>query len=203
LCDVAGRNSRLVRRWGVSIAVGHSPEDPAGHEGAVVKALQRPVRARLAGFDDVYAAHYRDVFRYALGLTRSLEEAEEVTADTFERALRGWSTVPDRPIAWLLVTARHLATDRWRRARRLGRVLLATRRSSATAEQLTPEAEFRAWFESLAAVLTARQREVLVLRYQRDLADVDIGLIMGLSESGVRSLIARALAVLRTHPELL
>jgi RNA polymerase sigma factor (sigma-70 family) len=167
-----------------------------------VIAAQRPMRTRLAGFDEVYAAHYRDVFRYALALTRSLEEAEEVTADTFERALRGWSTVPDRPIAWLLVTARHIATDRWRRARRLARIALATRPAPAAGEG-TSEADFRAWFDSLAAVLTTRQREVLVLRYQGDLADADIGSIMGLSESGVRSLIARALAVLRSHPELL
>jgi DNA-directed RNA polymerase specialized sigma24 family protein len=52
-------------------------------------------------------------------------------------------------------------------------------------------------------VLTARQREVLVLRYQRDLTDADIGSVMRLSESGVRSLVARALAILRSHPELL
>jgi RNA polymerase sigma-70 factor, ECF subfamily len=171
-------------------------------DDAVVIAVQRPTRARLLGFERAYAAHYRDVYRYVLGLTRSPEEAEEVTADTFERTLRGWTEVPDRPIAWLLVTARHIVTDRWRRARRLARILLTTR-SSGAAGHTNADGEFDAWFASLSAVLTDRQREVLVLRYQRDLTDAEIGSVMGLSESGVRSLVARALAVLRSHPELL
>ena len=42
-----------------------------------------------------------------------------------------------------------------------------------------------------------------MLRYQRDLTDADIAVVMGLTESGVRSLAARALAALRAHPELL
>ena len=42
-----------------------------------------------------------------------------------------------------------------------------------------------------------------MLRYQRDLSDADIGLVMNLSESGVRSLVTRALESLRAHPELL
>lgn len=68
-----------------------------------------------------------------------------------------------------------------------------------------PEAEtqFWMWFDALATVLNPRQREVLVLRYQRDLSVRDIAEIMGLSESGVRTLTSRALAVLRSHPELL
>jgi DNA-directed RNA polymerase specialized sigma24 family protein len=64
-------------------------------------------------------------------------------------------------------------------------------------------AEFWIWFEALASVLTSRQREVLVLRYQRDLDDETIGLVMHLSASGVRSLTSRALERIRAHPELM
>jgi len=63
--------------------------------------------------------------------------------------------------------------------------------------------EFWSWFNALSQVLTDRQREALILRYQRELTDADIGQILGLSESGVRSLIARALKTMRAHPELL
>ncbi len=95
-----------------------------------------------------------------------------------------------------------MATDRWRRARRLARIL-ATRGSAGGSAESGLDAEFREWFDALAGVLNERQREVLILRYQRDLADADIGHVMGLSESGVRSLVARALEILRSHPELL
>jgi RNA polymerase sigma-70 factor (ECF subfamily) len=171
------------------------------HVDSVVSVHSR-TRADPAVIERVYADHYRDVFRYALAFTRSVDDAEEITADTFERAMRAWTQVPERPIAWLLLTARRIATDRWRRARRLARiVVMAQPTRSGSVADLDPE--FDAWFEGLARVLTDRQREVLVLRYQRDLTDADIGAVMGLSESGVRSLVARALTELRSHPELL
>jgi RNA polymerase sigma-70 factor (ECF subfamily) len=186
----------------VTIALAEFSEEPSATDGGLVVAVQAPTRARAVGFERVYAAHYGDVYRYVLGLTRSADDAEEITADTFERAMRSWSALPERPIVWLLLTARRLATDRWRRARRLARILIAGRSTRFTATAgLDPE--FDGWFASLAAVLTTRQREVLVLRYQRDLTDADIASVMGLSESGVRSLVSRALAVLRLHPELL
>jgi RNA polymerase sigma factor (sigma-70 family) len=137
-----------------------------------------------------------------LGLTRSAADAEDIAAETYERAYRAWSSVPEPALPWLLLTARRIATDRWRRARRMARIVLrlGPRRASDAGERQT---EFWLWFDAIARVLTDRQREVLLLRYQRELTDADIARIMGLSESGVRSLVARALAELRAHPELL
>jgi len=63
--------------------------------------------------------------------------------------------------------------------------------------------EFWLWFDRLSDALTSRQREVLLLRYQSDLTDAEIGRILGLSEPGVRSLASRAISSLRQHPELL
>ena len=157
-----------------------------------------------ASVEVVYVRHYRAVFRYVLGLTRSAMEAEDVAAETFERAVRVWDTRPpakDSELPWLLLTARRLATDRWRRARRQAALALTGRGQHADAGE--EQTEFWLWFDAVARVLSARQREVLLLRYERDLSDVDIGRIMGLSPSGVRSLVARALDALRAHPELL
>ncbi len=155
-------------------------------------------------FEILYRRHYRDVFRYALAMTRSHDEAEEITADTFERALRAWSTdgAPAAPLPWLLLTARRRMTDRWRRARRflaLG-AQMPRHHSGDAGEART---EFWLWFDAVARALNGRQREVLLLRYQRDLTDAEIGSILGISESGVRSLVSRAIAVLREHEELL
>src|SRR5262249_38955033 len=106
------------------------------------------------------------------------------------------------PLPWLLVVTRRLATDRWRRARRLAAILFAGRRRDATdgSERST---EFWAWYDAVAKVLTPRQREVLALRYQHDLTDEQVGEVMGLTPSGVRSLVARAIDALRAHPEVL
>jgi RNA polymerase sigma-70 factor, ECF subfamily len=166
----------------------------------------QPIAATLAtDFDALYRRHYRDVYRFALGLTRSSDDAADVVAETFERAFRAWSggsQSPERPQPWLLLTARRIATDRWRRARRLTSLLQLGRAREEDRPDET-RTEFWLWFDAVSRVLSDRQRAVLLLRYQRDLTDADIATILGISESGVRSLVARAVAILRAHPELL
>jgi RNA polymerase sigma-70 factor (ECF subfamily) len=151
-------------------------------------------------FEDLYRRHLADIFRYALVLTRNTADAEDVASETFVRALRAWrrGQDPDGPaLPWLLSIARNLATDRWRRAKRTFGFLPAP-----TAPTDADHSEALMWLEGLSRILPARQREVLALRYQRELRDADIAGLMGLSESGVRSLVARAIENLRQHPEV-
>jgi RNA polymerase sigma factor (sigma-70 family) len=174
----------------------------AANDDALVVPAQRPASPSAAVVERAFAAHHRDVYRYVLALTCSTSDADEVTAEVFERALRSWQAEPERVLPWLLLTARRIATDRRRRAVRLVRLLPRLRGGEHT-DPGEGRAEFWSWFDAMSRVLTKRQREVLVLRYQRDLTDEDIAAILGLSESGVRSLVSRALDALRAHPDLL
>jgi RNA polymerase sigma factor (sigma-70 family) len=169
---------------------------------AVVGLHRTNTRIAAHDIERVYRLHYAAVFRYVLGLTRSSPDAEEIVSEVFMRALQGWTAVPPSPLPWLLLAARRVAIDRLRRARIQAR-LLPWIHSTLAAEPSEHRTEFWIWFDAVSAVLTERQREVLLLRYERDLADDDIARILGLSASGVRSLIARALEALRRHPELL
>ncbi len=154
----------------------------------------------LVLFEEMYERHLSDVFRYALVLTRDRDEADDVTSETFARALRAWgkgSEPEGPPLPWLLTIARNIATDRWRRARRV-----LSRSPDPTSPSDTARLEAVMWLQAVSAILPARQREVIALRYHRELTDTDIGAVMGLSESGVRSLVARAIETLRKHPEV-
>lgn len=171
---------------------------------APTRAAAAPARPSVTNdtFVALYRDQYRTVFRYALVLTRNPQDAEDVTAETFERALRAWSrggVSSEAAVRWLFVTARRLAIDRWRRTRR---ALGARRRHRQGPNDALGESESWLWLDQVLRLLPPRQREVLALRYQRDLSDADIGLVMGLSESGVRSLAARAIATLRKHREV-
>jgi RNA polymerase sigma factor (sigma-70 family) len=80
-------------------------------------------------------------------------------------------------------------------------------RGAAVTEPGAPDAnaaarEFWLWLDALSRALPTRQREVIFLRYQRDLTDAEIGEVLQISASGVRTLVSRALAALRRHPEL-
>jgi len=159
-----------------------------------------PARADRS-FEDLYRDHALDVYRYALVLTRNVSEAEDVTAETFERGLRAWQRgrgPGTTPLPWLFTIARHLATDRWRHATRAIRHMVF----ESTRDADTSLVEGQIWLDALTHILPSRQREVVVLRYKQDLSDAEVGSLMGLTESGVRSLAARAIATLRKHPEV-
>jgi RNA polymerase sigma factor (sigma-70 family) len=160
-----------------------------------------------ASFDSLYRQRYRDVYRYALLMLRSAEDAEDVTGEAFQRAYAAWDSghgPSGQALPWLLLITRRLVIDRTRRRRLLSWLPLAgLQPSHEPVDQAdTGRAEFWLWFERFARELPARQREVLILRYQRDLDDPQIGEILGISASAVRSLVARACATLRRNPEI-
>ena len=179
-----------------------------------------PASVPIASFEGVYRMHYGDVVRHLIFVTRGHDDVEEIAAETFARAFAAWRSghgPAGRPLPWLLVIARRIATDRWRRRRLVSWIPLPgglqprdddwSRRRAATVEpgdtdRAVGAAEFWLWLDALSRTLPARQRDVLLLRYQRDLTDEEIGEILGLSASGVRTLASRAIAALRHHPEL-
>ena len=176
--------------------------------------------AGVTSFEAVYDAHYRDVFRHLILTTGGRDDVEEIVAETFARAFGAWRAgrgPAGRPLPWLLVIARRIATDRWRRRRLIAWLPLPgsrpseiddrDRRRSTQLEPGGPDhdagaAEFWLWLDALSRALPPRQRDVIFLRYQHDLSDEDIGEVLGLSASGVRTLASRAISGLRKHPEL-
>ena len=161
-----------------------------------------------ATFEQIYQDHYRDLYRYVLLRLGRPDDAEDVVADAFDRAFVAWRSghgPSGRPLPWLIVIARRIIVDRWRRRRLIRWIPLGS--DEGHPEPRDPadhggQVEFWDWLDRLSKILPDRQREVIFLRYQRDLSDEDIGEILGLSASGVRTLVARALAGLRSHPEL-
>ena len=157
-------------------------------------------------FEDVYRRHERDVVRYLTLLLGRPDDAEDLAAESFRRAFEAWRDgrgPAGRPLPWLLTIARRQALNRWRRRRLIDWLPLPAGRRDVAADSSAADREFWMWLDALARALPARQREVLILTYRRDLDDEEIGLVMGLSASGVRSLRARAIQSLRNHEDLL
>src|SRR6266542_2507262 len=82
---------------------------------------RRVVSSRAPSFADAAERHLDDVYRYLLVLTRDASLAEDLAAETFERALRSWRRFdPARssPRTWLCTIARSTALDHFRAERR-------------------------------------------------------------------------------------
>src|SRR5688500_1763848 len=151
-----------------------------------------------ASFAATAEEHLDDVYGYLVYLTRDRSLAEDLTADTFEKALRLWRRFdPARASArtWLCQIARTTALD-WfraeeRRRRREERVADPDRYEDAMAEGLS--AELSPGLEAALRELSAGEREVIALRVLLDLDGEEAARVLGISPTAVSTRLSRAL----------
>jgi RNA polymerase sigma-70 factor (ECF subfamily) len=143
--------------------------------------------------------HLDDVYGYLLYLTGDATVAEDLTGETFERALRRWRRFdPRRGSAktWLCQLARSTALDHFRSERR------RRRREEVAGGWEREEAEGRfgeglsAELEDALRRLSAGEREVIALRVLLDLDDAAAARLLGISKSACSTRLSRALAKL-------
>ncbi|HEU4425776.1 MAG TPA: SigE family RNA polymerase sigma factor [Pilimelia sp.] len=145
-------------------------------------------------FDAVYAAHYVPLVRLAYLTTGSVSAAEDVVQDVFAASLRRWEDVRD-PVAYLRRAVVSRCTS-WVRRR-----VLERRWADGPGEPVTvvvPNADAPAVKAALAR-LTPRQRAAVFLRFYLDLSETQIAAALGCRPGTVKSLLHRALAVMREH----
>jgi RNA polymerase sigma-70 factor (ECF subfamily) len=191
----------------LAISESQSAHGTSRADGAIVDAgsddhFVELVRTNPATFRILYERHMPAVYRYLRSRTGRDEEAADLAALTFERALAGLSGY--RPTsggfkAWLLRIARNAAIDAARRRRTTESI--ETARDIETAEP-GPEsrlidAERTRELRRIVAGLPEIQRDAVVLRYASGLAAREIALVFGKSEAATQKLLTRALARLK------
>jgi RNA polymerase sigma-70 factor, ECF subfamily len=165
----------------------------------------RPRSAPSAGeLEAVYREHVSAVYGF-FSYSVDPDEAEDLTAATFERVVRSWDQFdPSRSSerTWIFAIARNLLTDFWRwRSHRRGPSLDANPalvESIASADDPLARSldrdALRGWLEQLAP----REREVLALRYVVDLTVAEIAECLDLSAANVHQICSRSLRRLRS-----
>ena len=145
-------------------------------------------------FQQAAEAHLDDVYGYLAWFTSDRFAAEELTGETFERALRLWHRYdPERGSArtWLCQVARTVALDHFRserrRLRREERAALPERYDQQLAEGLSPE------LEAALHGLTAGEREVIALRVVLELDAPTAARVLGISHTNCTTRLSRAL----------
>ena len=145
-------------------------------------------------FAQAAETHLDDVYGYLAWFTSDRFVAEELTAETFERALRLWHRFdPARGSArtWLCQVARTVALDHFRserrRARREQLAAGQERVEEHFAEGLSPD------LEAALATLSAGEREVVALRILLDLDAGAASRVLGISETNCTTRLSRAL----------
>lgn len=161
----------------------------------------------MLDFGETYEEELPRVYGYVAYQVMDPEEAEDLTQQTFERALIHWGEFDDRRATvttWLLAIARNLIVDHYR---------ARSRRPPTTAIEEVPEAQLQASrdsnprlgigpeLESALAGLGERERELIALRYGADLSGPQIATLTGLTVPNVQQILSRSLRRLRTDLE--
>ena len=157
-------------------------------------------KASAEDFAEAAKRHLDDVHAFLVYLTGDRAVAEDLTAETFARALERWHRYyPRRGGArtWLCQLARSTALDHFRaedrRRRREGRYAVAELRESAEpvfGEGLSPA------LERALAQLSAAEREVVALRIVLELDGEGAARVLGISTTACSTRLSRALAKL-------
>jgi RNA polymerase sigma-70 factor (sigma-E family) len=161
-------------------------------EGALLVSDAR----EFAGLEGFLASRGTNLLRTAVLLAGSREAGEDLLQVALERALRRWHRLDGDPDAYLRRTLYHLAIDRWRWRVRHPEVDL-TVDVAESGSDAAARVDLRDALVQALAMLPARQRAVLVLRYFEGLTEAEIADALNCSAGGVKSAAARGLQRLR------
>ena len=155
-------------------------------------------------FAGVYDEHVWRVYGFFAYRLSSRVDAEDLTQETFERALGAWDRYDESRgatvLTWLLVIARNLLIDHVRssRAGRLQPMDEADLEEIASAPDrhslgIDPD------LERALATLGPRDRELIALRFGGDLTGPEIAEMTGLTLANVQQILSRSLRRMRAN----
>lgn len=176
------------------------------------RRLVAQAREDPRAFGELFDRYYEAIFRYILHRTANVALAQELTSETFYKALDRLWTFRWRGLpfsSWLYRIASNEVNAHYRRHRhyrtgslddfgdRLADELTEADRELLAAEALLEEDVFFRELHRQIADLKPKYQEVITLRYFEDKKIREIAEILGKSPGTVKSLLHRALGQLR------
>ena len=168
---------------------------PTGVSGRDDAKLARDAAKDRSAFAAIYERHRTPVYRYLRARTATDEDAQDLTAATFERAMGAihrFQPVGGGMSAWLIRIARNAHADAARHQRRRG-----TRSDDGAAAPAVAPADDSVLLQSLIDGLPDMQREAIQLRFAAGLTAREIGGVLGISEAAAQKHVERGVQALK------
>ena len=155
-------------------------------------------------FGELYEVYVDRIYSYVYYRTGNVEDAEDLTARIFFKAMQHIGNYHDRGVpfsAWLYRIAHNLVAN-WHRDRSRRKIISLDDIVQWQAPEKGPEFVTQLMEDKdalLAAIrrLPADRQELLILKFVERLSNAEIGEIMGRSEGAIKSLYHRTLLSLR------
>ena len=191
-----------------------SPPDPIGAEEAQIRDWVLSAAAGSTHAFHQLADQYQNaVYRLVYHRIRSRMDAEDLTQDIFFKAYRHLHKLkhPERFKSWLLSIALnrvrdHIRKNKWKRL--FGREPVDSVKQEADhSDPVAPDGffhigrrEFWDFVTTIAAKMSAGEKEVFLLRFVDQLGIAEIAQVLNKGESTVKTQLYRAIAKFRAHP---
>ncbi|HEX4228448.1 MAG TPA: sigma-70 family RNA polymerase sigma factor [Bryobacteraceae bacterium] len=165
---------------------------------ATAKRAQAEI-TELPAFAEVLDQNKAMVFSIAWHFFRDRVLAEELAQDVFLRLYRSWNSMESREHieCWLRKTMTHRCIDEIRHRKRQPHISLEDAEEPGTFERFQ-DPMLAGYLERMVASLPEKQRMLVILRYQEGLEPDEISKLLGMKSSTVRTMLGRAIALLRT-----
>lgn len=165
--------------------------------------LQQASQGDSEAFGLLYERYVDRIFNYVYYRTGNVDDAEDLTARVFQRAMKHIINYTDRGVpfsAWLYRIAHNLVAN-WHRDR-ARRPEIPLSEAPMVARGEAPEVSLvrTQQQEALLGIirnLPPERQTLLILKFVEHLSNAEIGEIMGRSEGAVKSLYHRTLLALR------
>jgi RNA polymerase sigma-70 factor (ECF subfamily) len=151
-------------------------------------------------FGAIYCRYEPAVYSFFYHQVANIEDAEDLTATTFGKALASFDRYQDSRgtiAAWLFGIARNCLVDHFRGRHAVESLASDLPDQAAALDTVLLAAERAATIHLAIKQLPRDQREVLVLRFYAELRTSDVAAVLGKSEGAVKMLVHRAVMALR------
>jgi RNA polymerase sigma-70 factor, ECF subfamily len=153
----------------------------------------------VTNFHELYQKYSKDIYRFAYWLCGNQQDAEDITSETFVRALTSTGEIRTETVkGYLLTIAKNLAFKRIKQTKRLIHLtshLVTDYQTEQLAETNLDLQSAMQFLQSLPEI----DRAALLMHIQEELPYQEIAKILGLSVTAVKVKVHRIRIKLREH----
>lgn len=137
----------------------------------------------------IYHKYYQSLFLYAISLTKSVADAQDLVAETFLKVILNYDDSITNIKPWLIKVLRNLFVDHYRKRRKIideGKIKIEWLEDPYDVMKEIIKEDQKRWLYDKIYKLQIKEREVMLMSLTLHMSDEEISEVTALSESNIR-----------------